>query len=274
MSVELYPSVEALDEKLATLTDPVLTERLVSENPALFPSAAETEEISVFAAAWKRFGNIALAVTAAASIAAGYVLTPPAVSHKERDLRAALRAQQHEIARLRARLAAEKAAAHRVAAPAPVAAPVAAPVRYVAPVPVPVHHAAPVHHTFAAPVHYSAVTHRVTPVAAPATQPQIDSAAAPESAPKSQVDTSVATAPAPTTDTQTPVNVPDGTKTPPQVPPTTGRHGGWGGHFPVGAGSVILGGPADPCTPQGGRVGTVLTSIAGQILGRAISRGF
>jgi hypothetical protein len=311
MSVELYPTARDLEAKLSTLEDPALAERLLSSNPDLFTiptdepqvleSAAAREEISIFAAAWKRFGNIALAVTATASIVAGYVLTPmvvhrhpapaapaksavvqkarPAVaqkarppSHPDAALRARVRHDEAEIARLRARLAVKQAA--------PAAAPVVpvhsvAPVHYVAPA----RHALvkplrPVHHTAAAH-HPAAVSHALPAAAYPAAAPQpkhdVDTAASAQNVPSTVVgssastsastSTSTSTSTSPNTDTN--VGTPDGTKNP---PPSTGRGGGGWDHLPVAVGGIILGRTIDNCTPQGGRIGTVLQAVAGQIL--------
>jgi len=76
MSVELYPNVEDLDERLSALEDVELAERIVSANPQLFASAAAREEVSIFAVAWKRIGAIALAVAATLAVGAGFALRP------------------------------------------------------------------------------------------------------------------------------------------------------------------------------------------------------
>lgn len=76
MSVELYPNIEDLDERLAALDDPELAARIACANPRLFTSAAAREDVSIFAVAWKRFGALALAVTAALAVGAGYAFTP------------------------------------------------------------------------------------------------------------------------------------------------------------------------------------------------------
>ena len=299
MSVELYPTLEALDEKLASLEDPILSERIVSENPALFPSAAAQEEISVFAAAWKRFGTLALAVTAAASIVAGYVLTPmvlkqpapaqhvaaSAPSPHHDALAARVRRDEADLARLRARVAAQEAAAKRAAAVAPVVIvkPVIVKPVIVKPVIVkpvmdakPISHAAiPVHHAAAVPVHHAAVAPAPVSHALPASNPQTrpepegqaDNTLSAQAGSPSQVGSSPSTTtststdqgPIPTTDAPSP---PDGTKRPP-----SGNGGRWGAHWPAGIGGVILGPTADPCSPSGGRIGRVLESIAGQFLG-------
>ena len=303
MSVELYPTVRDLEEKLASLQDPTLAERLQSANPDLFAvppepqilsSAAAREEISIFAAAWKRFGNAALAVTAAASIVAGYFLTPlafhhqaaspapapvryaiaakarppshPAVQKRESVLRATVRRDEAEIARLRARLAA------KAAAPAPIVVHYVAPVQPVAPA----HHAAV--HQIRPAVHHVAVVHHAVPAAhtlpaaaypaaAPEQRPQVDTSTSAQTqaaaGPATDTASSTSTSASTTTSPSTNAGTPDGTKNP---PPSTGRGGGGWDHIPAGIGGIILGRTIDPCTPQGGRIGTVLQAVAGQLL--------
>ena len=62
-----------LDERLASLEDPLLTERLFRENPALFAQEPPRTQREILAWTTRRFGTALLAVTAAVSIAAGYL---------------------------------------------------------------------------------------------------------------------------------------------------------------------------------------------------------
>ena len=223
MSVELYPTIESLDEKLATLDDPALAARIALANPALFPSAAAREELSVFASAWKRFGKIALAATAVASLIAGYVVTPklaphPVVAPAPMVHKAAVRTA---IAQPHLRPAIHKAVA-AIAAPAPVALPAAA----------------PAHHAIAAPAHAAALSHATAPAAMPRTQTSAAGASEPPLQYESNVQIASGNAP------QGDMVAPNGTKT---AIAASNNHTQWG---PV---QVV-----DSCTPSGGRLGAVL----------------
>ena len=161
MSIELYPTIESLDEKLSSLEDPILAARILSANPQLFPSAAAEEELSVFALAWKRFGKIALAATAVASLVAGYVVTPKLMQHPAAVPAPVVhKAPAHAIAKA--------PVTHKVTVPiaAVQRAAISAPAHVALPVPAPMHRAA------AAPQpavsHHVAVSHAAA--AAPATQ--------------------------------------------------------------------------------------------------------
>lgn len=232
MSVELYPNVEDLDEKLRALEDPALADRILSANPELFGGAAAREEISVFAAAWKRVGVLTLAAAGAVAIIAGYVVTPMLARHPAPIAPPApvvRKAPAHVAAVPRSHLQPmAKAAApaiHRV--PMPLAVVIPAHAAVVAPRPIAAHHVAPAQH--------GASTAVVAPAAAVA-------AAAPVELPlghdPNAVIVSAKDAP--------PQNMvlPDGTK---GVVSGTAGHTQWG---PVGV--------VDSCTPQGGRIGAIL----------------
>lgn len=282
-----------LAERLASLEDRDLAERLFLENPALFSDEPPQTERQVLAWTTRRFGTLVLAVTAAASIAAGYLLTPlmrdrspaavapaprtaiavpvsaalahrsipsphhvvrsapvqkhaaaqrhavyappvvPAVPHPHRILRRApvapapaeheaalrekIRAQQAEIARLRAQAAAEAAAAHAARVRAAQAAT----------------------QTQARP--------RTAPASGPAT-----STATTTGAETSRPGAGTANVPVDTN-----AGPPDsGVRTPPAPP-----RGGWSEHPPIPGplGGVL--GPRDSCTPSGGRMGAVINAI-------------
>ncbi|MEA2719502.1 MAG: hypothetical protein QOJ39_1366 [Candidatus Eremiobacteraeota bacterium] len=72
MAIELPSKPDVLDERLASLEDPFLAERLFRENPALFAVEPPRTEREVLAWTTRRFGTAVLAVTAALSLAAGY----------------------------------------------------------------------------------------------------------------------------------------------------------------------------------------------------------
>jgi hypothetical protein len=143
MPVVLPSHPDVIEQRLASLEDPTLAQRLLHEHPELYPPEPPTSERQVLAWATRRFGTVALAVTAAISIAAGYVFTPLLTRH-------AAPPQPASHAAVKAAPAAHAAAQqHRVAVPAAAA--------HVA------HHAAPAapkHTAVAAPVtHRAAIVH-------------------------------------------------------------------------------------------------------------------
>jgi len=307
MSVELPSNPGVFEDRLASLEDPILAERLFLGHPTLYANEPPQTERAVLAWTTRRFGTVALAVTAAVSVAAGYILTPlvthrsspaqpaprsktsvpapsrpaahrhivkkaaparvahrsalvpttpvhvqvapphpivhraaivhsPAVfRHPNREaiaLRAKVQAQEAEIAALRKRAALEEAAARAAHARASAA--------------------------IAAAHHGSATRTAPAPLPQPRTQP-----AAGVYAPASSADPSVSTASAP-------VDAPvphAGTKPPPAAP-----NGGWTERPPIpiygsGPAPVPVGGPVDPCTPQGGRLGIIIHSLLGGGIG-------
>jgi hypothetical protein len=237
MSVELYPTLADLDEKLSALEDPELAARIVCANPEIFGSVAAREEVSVFAAAWKRFGTAALAATVAISIGLGFAFAPhPARQAASPKLAPAAAPVRHvQTARL--------AFTHRAAAAVsrPASAHLAAPVAL--PVVVPMHHAAAFSRPAAA--HNMAAVHASAPASAPkaastqaaSAQPQAEAPIAYES--NAQV-VSGNTAPVDSTP-------PNGTK-------STATNGQ--GDTSVAA--IVM----DSCTPQGGRLGMVMHSMS------------
>ena len=287
MPVELPSNldvVEFLDERLATLEDPILKERLVSENPSLYSQALARMEREALVATSKRWGTFVLALTAAASIVAGYVLAPIAFKHQTPPLaaaRPAVVAAPHKApapathpkvvvrhAAVPVRHAVPPSAAHHQAAIAIVRVPVVVP---------PAHHtdaalrarlaaqaaeirqlraaaaaARPAQHRGVAPVPVPANESGVTSQAVP--QAKSESASGSEGPTRAEIDAQVAQQQAQSTTT------PDGTKA---GPPSRGGTPPWTERLPGplgGIGGVIIG-TADPCTPQGGRTGVVLGTI-------------
>jgi hypothetical protein len=223
MSVELYPNIADLDEKLSALEDAELSQRILSANPDLFGSAAAREEVSVFAAAWKRFGALALAVTTALAIGAGYVFMPHAAVRP---------AVEPAVVPVTVHTTAARASQKRPSAVAPHAVPAAA--RAAAPLAAPAHHAAAYHHPAAA-------SNVAAPAAHAAAVPSAASGAGAQAEAPIQYESSaqvVSSAGAPPTN---PVP-PDGTKT-----GTLSLHG----DAPM---PVMI---SDSCTPQGGRLAAI-----------------
>lgn len=312
MPVELPSHPDVIEQRLASLEDPTLARRLFLEHPALYSSDEPPQtERQVLAWATRRFGTLALAVTAAISIAAGYVLTPlvtrhaappqptkaaavvaapaPAASHR--------RAAAPHVAQ-RITHAAPKSIAHAPPArPAPVVHPavVVPPVAVVHPAPVvhpvPIAKPAPSREELAlkyrlraqeaelarlrrqaaaeeaaarsaqarAAAEASAVRSQAATQTEPASQPQArtEPATAVSTSTATSTDSVSAAAPAPVDE---PVTTPNGTK----AAPAGGQI--WTEH-PMGANVPgPLGVPVDPCTPRGGRIGSVLNSIVGSAL--------
>jgi hypothetical protein len=220
MSVELYPNVADLDEKLSALEDAELSQRILSANPELFGSAAAREEVSVFAAAWKRFGALALAVTAALAIGAGYVFMPHAAVRP---------AVKPAIAPVIVHKTAAHASGKRVSVVAAHSVPAA--FRAAAPVAAPAHHTVAYHHPAAA-------SHAAAPAAHAAALPSAASGAGAQAEAPIQYESSaqvVSSANAPPTDAVPP----NGTKS---------------GIVPQSGGDTSVPAIIDSCTPQGGRL--------------------
>jgi hypothetical protein len=216
MSVELYPKIEDLDERLSVLEDPELAQRIVSANPQLFTSAAAQEEVSIFALAWKRFGALALAVTAALAVGAGFAFAPHTAT------KPTLKPVTAPVV-VRGKLTTPR---HRAAAaPAAVAAPVAAAVPA----------AAPIHHTVA--YHQpAAATHASAPAAHAIAAPASASNGAPQAeAPlQYEANTKIVSGNVPPTD---------------YVPPSYSKTVSVADH-----GDAAMAPVQDNCTPTGGRL--------------------
>jgi hypothetical protein len=72
MAIEFLSESAVLEDRLASLEDPSLTERLLREHPALFPDAEPPRtQREVLAWATRRVGTAVIAVTAAVSMVAG-----------------------------------------------------------------------------------------------------------------------------------------------------------------------------------------------------------
>lgn len=144
MAIELPSKLDVLEpdvlERLASLEDPILAERLARENPELFPQAPPRTEREVLAWTTRRFGTAIIAVTAALAVAAGYFGNELRRGHADAPQAAAPKAAVPAPVPLRHAATAPR---HRAAAhhPAPVA-----------------HHGAPVAH-HAAPVAHHAIAH-------------------------------------------------------------------------------------------------------------------
>src|SRR5579875_3157892 len=284
MSVQLPPVGDPLEERLASLEDPAFAARLFNENPSLY---AKTLAQIQKQARQRRLWTASLAGTAIVSLTAGLfmgptiskLLSPPAaqkhtvaaapmrsipareparveqrtspvapparrgvaVHHPARGEKspvtpvvneAAIRANsaaRAEMRRLEARIAAEEAAAKRAQAEARAAA-------------------------LAAAQTYRQV--QVHAAAAPAVRPV--PAAAPAGGPSSAAQSSTTTA-----STGAPATTPQSFPDPPL--PSGGTKGvpggGWTEHYPMGGGGgpVLIG--RDPCTPPGGRIGTVIQGV-------------
>jgi hypothetical protein len=279
-----------LDERLASLEDPSLAERLMRENPALFAPEPPRTEREILAWTTRRWGPALLAVTAAVSIAAGYfgsgisrghaVVVPPArhAAAVAAPGRQPLPVARHRVASAPAHVAHRPAVTHTVPA---VVHHGLAPVVVLRTIPPPAVHRAPVRevlparttqrvheqagsHPHAQPQAVSSQTAAAQLAAWEAThraQPRSEPAAATENA------TSRASSTEPVTTSTTSAGVPEGTPQTgaPQRPPTN-PGGVWneripGGILNSGMGPVI-GVPRDSCTPRGGRTGIVMEAIS------------
>jgi hypothetical protein len=284
MAIELPTDLDVIDERLRSLEDRVLAERLFHENPDLFSAGPPQTERQVLAWATRRFGTVVIAVTAAVSVAAGYVLGPLVLKHDRPAPAAPVTAGALVATPQR------PAARHRAKPVAPVRAPAhvahAAPAHVAHAVPVHVAHAAPVYLAPAAPVvlrhapsvtHHAAVLyppvhHRTTVVAAPlphhatapahavtaqhaqqtatAQQAAVRTEPAPRTQPRTETATGVATGTA-TTTASGPIETPVSTQQPVDVPapsgtrtPPTSPSGVWNEHPPLPVGPY--GNPAGP----------------------------
>lgn len=278
MTVE--PSAETLEERLARLEDALFAEHLLLEHPALYAQAGEPPRTQREILAWttRRFGTIALAVTAAVSIAAGYVLAP-LVTERAAPQHAAHRAAPH-VAAARPRLAAPPVVHHAAI----------------------VRHAAIVHHAARVPHAAIVLAPRAVPAprretsllraklraqerelarlralaaeeeaAARAAQARADAAirAQPKPQPQPRAQRAAETTATATTTVpaSAPVDVPAADPNAGAKPPSN-PNGGWTEHPPLpgpygSIGPVPIGGTIDPCTPRGGRIGVVLNAILG-----------
>ncbi|HTD35976.1 MAG TPA: hypothetical protein VK669_00570 [Candidatus Limnocylindrales bacterium] len=246
MAIELPSKLDVLEpdvlERLASLEDPILAERLARENPELFPQAPPRTEREVLAWTTRRFGTAIIAVTAALAVAAGYFGNELRRGHADAPQTAAPRAAvpapvplRHASTAPRRRAASAHHAApvahHAIAQPAgaqPVGVTHRAAVTYVAPVPRPAraaHYATAAHHAVASPVpqavrHHAAapvVVHHTAPASAPRTAAdQLAAWAAthpasrthPRSEPSSSTEAATATS-ASTTNATTPASGPE-----------------------------------------------------------------
>jgi len=322
MPIEQLSPQAFLDERLASLEDPDLAQRLFTEHADLYGEEPPQTERQVLAWATRRFGTVVLAVTATLSIAAGYVLAPnylrhdaapaakpaaavvaPAPPRAPRDLK------RHAVTPAPAKRAAAHAthpsATTHVAAAVPTqaaAVPRAIHAHAVAPAlphPVVYTHPARVHVVAPAPVpsretvalraklHAQALELAALRKKAAAEDAALRAAARPHSAPRTQpaphvqprTETAAPTATTTATAAQTGTDVVTGASEPMpaspnagvKAPPPSNPGGGWNEHPPMSgtygipSGGVVFGGPADPCTPRGGRTGVVQ-----QILTRAV----
>ena len=298
-------SVPSYDDRLSALEDPALAERLLAENPELFCIRADAVAGAGTAAGTpvprRRFRAVAIALIAAASLVAGYVLFPllmkrpapqPAVRravagappkpsgqhekplqpigtapHEDATLRAELAKQQREIDELRAGIAAQAAAKREAqAAAAAAAARPAAPAR-----------PAPAVHALAPAVA------RPAKAAAPAPAQKYDSKpiwdVRPASKARTGTATSVSTSVSVATSTGTAAGsaadsadaaaeaptmdapMPDGTK---GAPPAGGGIGHWNERGPYG---VPAGGGTGNCSPSRDSVATGAGSILQRVGG-------
>lgn len=287
-----------VDERLRSLEDPVLLERLLQENPALFGDQPPQTQRGVLAWTTRRFGTIVLAVTGAVSIVAGYMLGPLAFhpnAPPQANVRpAVVRVAQHHSAATHPHHAARPPLHITRAAPAPVhhaAHVTATPHLRPQPLPPPVVHRRAVVHpasvvTVPAPSHQetalreqlrekNAELARLRAIAAEEQRQASAYAAAREAAANAAAREAAARADAQaaasaqsstssvsttTTEPDSTTQMPDGTK----HPAATG--GIWTERPPVltgpHGGAPYPGGiPVDPCTPRGGRVGMVLDAL-------------
>jgi hypothetical protein len=284
MLIELPSKPDALDARLASLEDPFLAERLVRENPALFAQELPRTQREILAWTTRGFGTALLAVTAALSIAAGYLV------YDMRAHAAAPRAAQSAVAVALPLRHAPPVARHRAPQARPLPRHVSTPLAQAASAPVVVYHAAPLPATHAAPAHQAVLlrthvpTHQAEPVRlrAPVAAPQTAAAqlaafeaahpiprTQPRSEPAAATETATATATStePVTTTATAGGAPDpgtggGVRTPPANPGGVWNERIPGGGTLGGAGGPVIGVPRDSCTPRGGRVGIVMQAIS------------
>ena len=290
-----------LDDRLASLEDPSLAERLIRENPALFAQEPPRTEREILAWTTRRWGPALLAVTAAVSIAAGYfgsgisrghATAPPAAQHAAAvavPLRHPLTATRHHVASVPAHVAHQPvvtpnahAVQHHTLTPVAVYHTVVRPATH----PLPVREALParanprVHErarsqpqalpqaggpqTAAAQLAAWEATHRAHPQANGAAEP------APRTQPRSEPAAATETVNATASRTE-PVTTTGGAPDPGQgggvKTPPTNPGGVWTERIPGGGtlgGSIgpVIGVPRDSCTPRGGRTGIVMEAIS------------
>ena len=309
MKIELPSNPDVpVDDRLALLEDPLLAQRLMRENPALYADSPPRTQREVLAWTTRHFGTALLAVTAAFSIAAGYFATeltrkPPAAAPAHRAVATAPIHRTHVATHPRA---ASRPATHVVqrAAFAPSARPAS---RHAAAPVVIVHRAAPIHAVSRetlllrarlraqeaelatlralaarqAAAEHAAATAQARYAAQARARVATSSEPAPQSRPRSAPATATATstasgsAPDPVRTTSTPpVDMPEPTNGGVKNPPTS-PGGVWTERIPDGGTlggalpPIIVGVPRDPCTPRGGRIGSVLQAV--QII-QALSR--
>jgi hypothetical protein len=305
MSVKLPSTPGVIEDRLASLEDPILAEQLFLEHPTLYGEEPPQTQRAVLAWTTRRFGTAALAVTAAVSVAAGYFLTP-LVTHRSAPAQPAplaktsLPAPSRPVAhRHIVKQAAPARVAHRSALVP------AAPVHlHVAPAHPIVHRATIVH----APVVFrhpsretialrAKVKAQEAEIAALNKRAAVEEAAARAAHARASAaahqGSATRTAPAPLPQPRTqpaaevyapansadpsrtaaapvPVDAPlpsGGTKQPPPAP-----NGGWSERPPIpiygsAPAPVPIGGTVDPCTPQGGRLGIIIHSLLGGRIG-------
>jgi hypothetical protein len=300
MSVELPSNPGVVEDRLASLEDPILAEQLFLEHPALYGNDPPQTERAVLAWTTRRFGTVALAVTAAVSVAAGYFLTP-LFTHRSAPARSAPKAAVQPPSRPAAhRYIVKKAAPARLAHRSALTP--AAPRHVQIAPPHPILHRATIVH---APVvirhpNREAIALRAKVQAQEAELAALRKRAAHEEAlaraAQARASAAIAaahrgaatqTAPAPLPQPRTqpaaevyaparsgdpsrgttgPYDAPlpsGGTKQPPSAP-----DGGWSERPPIpvygsAPGPVPIGGTVDPCTPQGGRLGVLIHSLLG-----------
>lgn len=243
MAIELPRELDDLDRRLASLEDPAFAAHLAEENPSLYLRVlAQRDKEAQKRTRWSAW----LAGTAVVSLAAGMFASPFVMK-----LVAPAQAPRHTVATAPPR----SAPAHHRAQAKPralVIPPHALPQHLVA---------API---IAAPIVAApkpAIRRALAPAVAPKLQPKAEAAVERVSAPRAAHEVAASapaavSAAAPAGESQAdrllampdPV-LPNGTKA---APPTSGLSG----HGAGGAAPVLVG--RDPCTPQGGRIGSVL----------------
>ena len=272
MAIELPPRPSADDDsRLALLEDPALAERLFRENPSLFSYEPPRTQRDVLAWTTRRVGTIALAVTAAASIAAGYFVAAFALDRRDAQEKPPIHASARHVAPAphHPAVARHRIAKHAAAAAAVVVVPMITPrVVHPAPVAVPtVNREAELLRARLRAQHAEIARLRAqaTEAAAQAARAHALGAARPQPQARAQTNAATATQSAQGNETATatgasPLDAPE----PAGGKPATSTGGGWTEHgaFGTAAGGVPpIWGPADPCTPHGGRTGIVLQMV-------------
>jgi hypothetical protein len=290
MPVKLPSNLGVIEDRLASLEDPILAEQLFLEHPTLYGDEPPQTQRAVLAWTTRRFGTAALAATAAASVAAGFFLTP-LVTHRNVPAqpvppsKTSVATPSRPVAhRHIVKKAAPAHVAHRSAlvpaAPAPV---------HVAP-PHPVVHRATVVH---APVVFRHPNREMIALRAKlqAEEAEIAAlhkrAAAEEAAARgaharaSAAIGAARTQPAPEVYAPAESAAPPRTETAPMpvdaplpsggTKPAPAPNGGWTERPPIpiygSAPAPVPIGGVDPCTPQGGRLGIIIHSLLGGRIG-------